>query len=273
MFSKNKKSESQKRVLVAPSILSADFSKLSEEIHSVEKAGADMLHLDIMDGHFVPNLTIGPSVVDAINRITDLPLDCHLMIENPERYIERFRESGADSITVHVEIAPFGSPVYRSIKRLGANVGVSLNPETSVESIFSLLPEVDLVLFMSVHPGFGGQKFLTSVLTKMKKLKETCEKEKKEILFEIDGGINRKTAKIAREAGADIIVAGSAIFQAKDRETEIAFLRGREKMKKDEKYFAFEDISLTVKCKSCGAENKNTNWYCDRCGHELLRTY
>ncbi|PLR77592.1 ribulose-phosphate 3-epimerase [Bacillus sp. V3-13] len=213
-------------VKIAPSILSADFSKLGEEIKDVELGGADYIHVDVMDGHFVPNITIGPLIVEAIRPVTKLPLDVHLMIENPDHYIEAFAKAGADYLTVHVEACRHLHRTIHYIKSFGVKAGVVLNPATPVESIQDILADVDLVLLMSVNPGFGGQKFISAVLSKIKKLKEMIIAQGLAIEIEVDGGVNEETAKQCIEAGATVLVAGSAIYNAPDRGKAIAMLRG-----------------------------------------------
>ncbi len=199
-------------VLVAPSILSADFSKLGEEIKAVEHAGADWIHIDVMDGHFVPNITIGPVVVSKIRKISDIFFDVHLMIENPGKYVEQFAKAGADLITIHAETCDDILSTINKVKDLGCKVGVSINPETSLDVIKEIIQNVDLVLIMSVHPGFGGQSFIEDVLPKIKKTRDIISKIDKEIHLEVDGGINDKTAKTAIEYGANVLVAGNFVF-------------------------------------------------------------
>src|SRR3954453_11989341 len=213
-------------VKIAPSILSADFAKLGEEIIAVERAGADYIHVDVMDGHFVPNITIGPLIVEAIRPVTKLPLDVHLMIENPDHYIEAFTKAGADIITVHVEACRHLHRTIQSIKSFGIKAGVVLNPATPVETIQHILEDIDMVLLMSVNPGFGGQKFIPEVLSKIKKVKEMADSKGKEIDIEIDGGVNPETAKQCIEAGATVLVAGSAIYNEEDRAKAISLIRG-----------------------------------------------
>ena len=213
-------------VKIAPSILSADFSKLGEEILAVEKGGADYIHIDVMDGHFVPNITIGPLIVDAIRPITKLPLDVHLMIENPDQYIEAFAKAGADYITVHVEASRHLHRTIQNIKSYGIKAGVVLNPATPVESIQHIIADIDMVLLMSVNPGFGGQKFIPEVLPKIRKVKEMAEQKGLDIEIEIDGGVNSETAKLCMEAGANVLVAGSAIYNEEDYAKAISLLRG-----------------------------------------------
>jgi ribulose-phosphate 3-epimerase len=213
-------------VKIAPSILSADFSKLGEEILEVEKGGADYIHVDVMDGHFVPNITIGPLVVEAIRPLTKLPLDVHLMIENPDQYIESFANAGADYITVHVEACRHLHRTIQHIKSFGIKAGVVLNPATPVESIQHVIGEIDMVLLMSVNPGFGGQKFIPEVLPKIRNVKQMAEEKGLNIEIEIDGGVNAETAKLCIEAGANVLVAGSAIYNEGDRAKAISLIRG-----------------------------------------------
>lgn len=213
-------------VKIAPSILSADFAKLGEEIIAVEKGGADYIHVDVMDGHFVPNITIGPLIVEAIRPVTKLPLDVHLMIENPDQYIEAFAKAGADYITVHVEACRHLHRTIQNIKSFGVKAGVVLNPATPVESIQHILGDIDMVLLMSVNPGFGGQKFIPEVLPKIKKVKQMAVEKGVEIEIEIDGGVNPETAKLCIEAGANVLVAGSAIYNQADYAKAISHIRG-----------------------------------------------
>lgn len=203
-------------VKIAPSILSADFAKLGEEIKEVESA-VDYIHVDVMDGHFVPNITIGPLIVDAIRPVTDLPLDVHLMIENPEHYIQAFVDAGADIITVHQEACPHLHRVVQQIKQAGVKAGVVINPATPVESIEYVLEDVDLVLVMTVNPGFGGQSFIPSGLNKIKQLFDLRSEHGYSYEIEVDGGVNQETAKQCIHAGADVLVAGSAIFNKDNR--------------------------------------------------------
>jgi ribulose-phosphate 3-epimerase len=213
-------------VKIAPSILSADFSRLGEEITAVEKGGADYIHIDVMDGHFVPNITIGPLIVEAIRPITKLPLDVHLMIENPDQYIEAFAKAGADYITVHVEACVHLHRTIQNIKSYGIKAGVVLNPATPVESIQHIIRDIDMVLLMSVNPGFGGQKFIPEVLPKIRKVKAMAEEKGIDLEIEIDGGVNSETAKLCMEAGANVLVAGSAIYNEEDYAKAISLLRG-----------------------------------------------
>jgi ribulose-phosphate 3-epimerase len=212
------------KALIAPSILSADFSKLGQEVEEVEKAGADWIHVDVMDGHFVPNLTIGPLVVEALKPLTKLPLDCHLMVSKPEDWIQAFAKAGASLITVHVEATPHLNRLLQQIRDAGCKAGVSLNPATPLSSIEDVLDLVDLVLVMSVNPGFGGQKFINGAEDRVKRLVEMRGKRK--FLIEIDGGISSANIGKLAKAGVDVFVAGSAIFSPKDRKKAIAELKG-----------------------------------------------
>lgn len=204
-------------VKIAPSILAANFSKLGEEVLEVEKAGAELIHIDVMDGHFVPNITMGPIVVEALRPLTKLPLDVHLMIENADQYIESFAKAGADYITVHVEACPHLHRTIQLIRSFGVKPGVVLNPHTPIETIQHVLEDIDMVLFMTVNPGFGGQKFIHSVVPKVKQLSDVIKERNLSIEIEIDGGINEETIKPCVEAGATILVAGSAIYNAPDK--------------------------------------------------------
>lgn len=197
---------------IAPSILSADFCRLAEEITAVEKAGADLIHIDVMDGHFVPNITIGSGVVAALRKTTRLPFDVHLMIENPERYIETFAKAGSDMITVHVEATHHLHRTIMFIREQGVKAGVSLNPATSLVQIEPILPDIDHLLIMTVNPGFGGQQFIASVLPKIRKARELIDAVAPYVLIEVDGGVTLENIAAVAEAGADIIVAGAAIF-------------------------------------------------------------
>jgi ribulose-phosphate 3-epimerase len=199
-------------VKIAPSILSADFSNLEHQVHLVEKGGADWLHLDVMDGHFVPNITFGPIVVNAIRSITKLPLDTHLMIENPEKYLEDFQKAGTDRLTVHVETCDHLHRTIQQIKELGMKAGVTLNPSTPASSLREIIPYVDLVLVMTVNPGFGGQKFIRSMFRKIREISEMISSIKTTIELEVDGGVDETNAAKLVEAGATVLVAGNSIF-------------------------------------------------------------
>ncbi|MCC9020729.1 ribulose-phosphate 3-epimerase [Bacillus nakamurai] len=213
-------------IKVAPSILSADFASLGEEIKDVEKGGADYIHIDVMDGHFVPNITIGPLIVEAVRPVTDLPLDVHLMIENPDRYIPSFEKAGADILSVHVEACPHLHRTVQLIKEQGVKAGVVLNPHTPVQMIEHIIDELDLVLLMTVNPGFGGQTFLHSVLPKIREVKQLADKRGlTELLIEVDGGVNKETAPLCAEAGANLLVAGSAVYNQADRKKAISDIR------------------------------------------------
>lgn len=211
---------------IAPSILAADFARLKEEIEEVDKGGAEYIHIDVMDGHFVPNITIGPLIVEAVRPHTQKVLDVHLMIENPDQYIETFAKAGADIISVHVEACPHLHRTIELIKQSGKKAGVVLNPATPVQSILPILKEVDLVLFMTVNPGFGGQAFIPEVMDKVKELRSIIDEKAYHAEIEIDGGVNEKTARLCVEAGADVLVAGSAIYSQKDRARAIEAIRG-----------------------------------------------
>jgi ribulose-phosphate 3-epimerase len=202
--------------LIAPSILSADFSRLGEEVKAVERVGADWIHLDVMDGHFVPNITIGPVVVEAVRRVTDLPLDVHLMIENADRYVEDFVRAGSDYLTVQVEACVHLHRTIQAIKELGAKAAVAMNPSTPLSSVEWVLEDVDMVLIMSVNPGFGGQAFIPQAIEKIKDLRSMIRSRDLEVLIEVDGGINETTIESTAKAGADVFVAGSAIFGSTD---------------------------------------------------------
>lgn len=210
---------------IAPSILSADFSRLSEEIEAVKRGGATILHVDVMDGHFVPNLTVGLPVVKSIAQATELPIDAHLMISEPGRYAQQFVEAGAKMVSVHVEADPHLHRTLASIRAAGAQAGVVLNPATPIESLGEALPFADYVLVMSVNPGFGGQKFITTSVDKVRRLKRMIEECKLDTRIEIDGGIDLENIASVVAAGAEIIVAGSAIFGATDPEVAVRRLR------------------------------------------------
>lgn len=214
---------------IAPSILSANFTKLGEEIIEVEKGGADYIHVDVMDGHFVPNITIGPLIVEAIKPITSLPLDVHLMIENPDQYIATFASVGASIITVHQETCAHLHRTIHLIKDQGVKAGVVINPATPVEMIKEILPNVDLVLIMTVNPGFGGQSFIREMIPKIKMVHDLREKLLYDYEIEVDGGVNVDTAKLCTDAGADVLVAGSAIFNRTNRQQAIKEIRSATK--------------------------------------------
>jgi ribulose-phosphate 3-epimerase len=213
-------------VRIAPSILSADFSKLALEIREVELAGAELIHVDVMDGHFVPNITLGPLIVESIRPHTTLPLDVHLMIERPENYIEAFAKSGADMISVHVEQNVHLHRTLHRIKELGVLAGVVINPATPVEHLIPVLPDVDYILIMTVNPGFGGQSFIHSTLHKIRVLRQLLDNQGlNKVDIEVDGGINKETASLVVEAGANLLVAGNAIFGSSDRGIAMRELR------------------------------------------------
>ncbi len=212
-------------ILIAPSVLSADFGRLAEEVTAVEAAGADWIHVDVMDGRFVPNLTIGPPVVRAIRKATRLPVDVHLMIVEPEKYFEAFGEAGADGLSIHIEACAHAHRALQHIRSLHMKAGIVLNPQTSEEAIRYVLPETDLVLVMSVNPGFGGQSFIPNVLPKVAAIRKMIDDAKLETVLEIDGGIDERTAGPAVAAGARALVAGSAVFTKPDYEAAISALR------------------------------------------------
>ncbi|MBS1111747.1 MAG: ribulose-phosphate 3-epimerase [Nitrospirae bacterium] len=214
-------------VKIAPSILSADFSRLGEEIKAAEKAGADLIHVDVMDGHFVPNITIGPLVVKAVKKVAARPLDVHLMIESPDRYIKDFADSGADIITVHSEASVHLHRSIQIIKECGVKAAVSINPATPLNSIEFILPFIDMVLLMSVNPGFGGQKFITEVLPKIKELKRIIDENKFKAEIEVDGGVTIENVAEVHKAGADIVVMGNAFYNSKDYAETVRIVRER----------------------------------------------
>ena len=215
-----------KKVWIAPSILSADFAKMGEEVRSIEACGADVVHYDVMDGVFVNNITFGLKMLEDIRPYTKLPIDAHLMIVNPEKYVERFAKAGADYITVHYEACKDNlREVLELIRSTGVKCGAVINPDTPVEKIKDVIPLCDMVLVMSVFPGFGGQKFIPASLEKLREIRKIIDESGKEILLEIDGGITAENVAEVKEAGADVIVAGSAVFKAADRAAMIAKLK------------------------------------------------
>lgn len=216
---------SPKPLRIAPSILSADFGRLADEVRALDEAGADYIHVDVMDGRFVPNITIGPLVVEAIRKVTTKPLDVHLMIVEPERYVEDFAAAGADIITVHVEASTHLHRTLQQIRALGKKAGVSLNPHTSEETVRYVLDQLDLILVMSVNPGFGGQAFIPSQLPKLARLRAMIDESGFDIDLEVDGGVKPGTAHLVLEAGADVVVAGSAVFGRPDYAAAIKAIR------------------------------------------------
>ncbi len=210
---------------IAPSILAADFTKLGEELASIEQGGADWVHVDVMDGHFVPNITIGPFIVEAVRRSTELPLDVHLMIEQPERYVDDFVKAGAATVGIHVETCPHLHRSVAQIREAGARACVVLNPSTPASAVEPVLGDIDQVLVMTVNPGFGGQKFIASMLPKIEQLRRWIDERDLPVALEVDGGIGTETIGRAARAGADVFVAGTAVFGAPDRAAAIDALR------------------------------------------------
>lgn len=213
------------RIKIAPSILSADFARLGEQVREAEAGGAEVIHVDVMDGHFVPNITIGPLVVEAVRRVTRLPLDVHLMIEEPEQYVAAFARAGADYITVHAEATYHLDRLLAQIRELGKRAGVALNPATPPAAVGYVLEKVDLILCMTVNPGFGGQRFIAAVLPKIRHFHELRQRGLWTGELEVDGGVNAETAALVAEAGADLLVAGSAVFGTEDVAGAIAAIR------------------------------------------------
>ena len=210
---------------IAPSILSADFSRLGEEVKAVEQAGGDVIHVDVMDGHFVPNITIGPLVVQGLKKLTSLPLDVHLMIEEPGRYIEAFAQAGSDWITVHVEVCPHLKQMIKKIRQLNVRPGIVLKPATSLKTIYPVLGEIDLVLIMSVNPGFGGQSFIPSTLKKIEQLRKIINRNHYSLEIEVDGGIKIENIREVSRAGGNIFVVGTGIFKTINYEETVRKLR------------------------------------------------
>jgi len=210
---------------IAPSILSADFSRLGQEVKAVERAGADLIHVDVMDGHFVPNITIGPLVVTALKKLTPLPLDVHLMIEEPERYIEAFGQAGSDWITIHAEVCPHLKRMIKKIRQLNVRPGIVLKPATPLKTLYPVLDDIDLVLIMSVNPGFGGQFFIPSTLKKIERLRKIIDQNHYSLEIEVDGGVKIENIREVSKAGGDIFVVGTGIFKTGDYGKTIRKLR------------------------------------------------
>ena len=215
----------RRKIRIAPSILSADFRRLGDEVRAVERAGADLIHVDVMDGHFVPNLTVGPLMVEAVRKVTRLPLDVHLMMTNPDAFIDAFIEAGSSYLTVHVETCPHLHRTIQAIKTRGIKAGVTLNPATPLAAVEPILGEVDLLLVMSVNPGFGGQSFIPAVLEKVRQARRLIDARRLSVLLEVDGGVKVENARAIARAGADILVSGSAIFHTKDYARTIRKMR------------------------------------------------
>ncbi len=214
-------------IRIAPSILSADFGRLAEEVRGVEAAGADVVHVDVMDGRFVPNITIGPMVVEAVRRVTKLPIDAHLMIVEPERYVEAFAKAGADLVSVHAEVSPHLHRTLQAIRAAGARPAVALNPSTPLSAVEWVLGDCEMVLLMTVNPGFGGQRYIEACTQKIRRLREMADARGQALEIEVDGGIKPDTVSEAAGAGANVFVAGTAVFGAKDYAAAISTLRQR----------------------------------------------
>jgi ribulose-phosphate 3-epimerase len=210
---------------IAPSILSADFSRLGDEVRAVERAGADVIHVDVMDGHFVPNITIGPLVVQGLKKLTSMPLDVHLMVENPERYVEPFAQAGSDWITIHAEVCPHLKRMIKKIRQLNVRPGIVLKPATPIKTLYPVLDDIDLVLIMSVNPGFGGQPFIPSTLKKIERLRKIIDQNQYPLEIEVDGGVKIENIREVSIAGGDIFVVGTGLFKTKDYEETIRKLR------------------------------------------------
>jgi len=220
-----KENSESKTLMIGPSILSADFARLADEVARVEEAGADYLHVDVMDGHFVPNITIGPPVVEAVKKVAKIPLDVHLMIDRPERYVKDFVNAGSDYLTIHAEATPHVHGTIQEIKKLGAKAGLSLNPATPITEIMHVLDDIDLLLIMTVNPGFGGQKFIIPMLPKISQAAGILETRHSHIMLMVDGGVSPETAKAVVSAGARWLVAGSAVFSKDDYAKAISDIR------------------------------------------------
>jgi ribulose-phosphate 3-epimerase len=210
---------------IAPSLLSADFTRLGEEVHAVERAGADLIHFDVMDGHFVPNISMGVPILQAVRRVTKLPLDAHLMISEPEKYVEVFIKSGANSVSVHCEVCPDIPKIAKRIRELGARASIGINPETSIDRVIAAAEHLDMILIMSVHPGFGGQEFIPASLQKLRQVRRELKQRGLSIDVEIDGGVKADNIADVKAAGANVFVSGSGIFGEKDYTKIIAEMR------------------------------------------------